>query len=102
MHPMRLKFSRFGTSSLVQLRPITKTYGSEQTAFQALRGINLDMLASEFVAVMGASGSGKSTEMNLMKCLDSPDSGEYLFDGIHVEQLNKDQRTLLWPLPALL
>ena len=80
---------------LIELRAITKTYGSGQTAFQALGGVDLQIAAGEFVAVMGPSGSGKSTAMNLLGCLDTPTSGEYLFRGIHVEQLDRNQRALL-------
>ena len=61
---------------LIRLRGITKTYGTGQAAFQALRGIDLDIHAGEFVAVMGPSGSGKSTAMNLLGCLDVPSGGE--------------------------
>ena len=80
---------------LIALRGITKTYGKGNAAFQALRGIDLRIDAGEFVAVMGPSGSGKSTAMNLVGCLDTPTSGAYLFRGIHVERLNRDQRALL-------
>lgn len=80
---------------LIELRAITKTYGQGQAAFQALRGVDLRIDAGEFVAVMGPSGSGKSTVMNLLGCLDTPGSGEYLFQGIHVEQLDRNQRALL-------
>jgi putative ABC transport system ATP-binding protein len=80
---------------LIELRAITKTYGEGNAAFQALRGIDLSIGAGEFVAAMGPSGSGKSTVMNLLGCLDTPSSGAYLFRGIHVERLNRDQRALL-------
>jgi len=80
---------------LIALRGITKTYGKGNAAFQALRGIDLRIDAGEFVAVMGPSGSGKSTAMNLLGCLDTPSGGVYLFRGIHVERLNRDQRALL-------
>ncbi len=80
---------------LIELRAITKTYGSGQTAFQALGGVDLQIAPGEFVAVMGPSGSGKSTAMNLLGCLDTPTSGEYLFRGVHVEQLDRNQRALL-------
>jgi putative ABC transport system ATP-binding protein len=80
---------------LIELRGIAKTYGKGNAAFQALRGIDLRIEAGEFVAVMGPSGSGKSTAMNLIGCLDTPSGGAYLFRGIHVERLNRDQRALL-------
>jgi len=80
---------------LIRLRGLTKTYGQGQTAFQALKGIDLDIDAGDFVAIMGPSGSGKSTVMNTLGCLDTPTSGEYLFQGVHVEHLNRDQRALL-------
>lgn len=82
-------------SPLIELSGITKTYGEGQAAFQALRGIDLRIAAGEFVAVMGPSGSGKSTAMNILGCLDTPSAGEYLFRGIHVERLKRNQRALL-------
>ena len=83
------------STPLIELRGITKTYGAGQTAFQALGGVDLSIAAGEFVAVMGPSGSGKSTAMNLLGCLDTPTSGEYRFQGINVEQLDRNQRALL-------
>ncbi len=80
---------------LIVLRSITKSYGQGQTAFQALSGVDLEIHRGEFVAVMGPSGSGKSTAMNLLGCLDTPTSGEYLFRGIHVERLDRNERALL-------
>jgi putative ABC transport system ATP-binding protein len=80
---------------LIELRGITRTYGQGNAAFQALCGIDLRIDAGEFVAVMGPSGSGKSTAMNLLGCLDTPNGGAYLFRGIHVERLDRDQRALL-------
>ena len=82
-------------ASLIELRKITKTYGSGDAAFQALRGIDLSIRRGEFVAVMGPSGSGKSTLMNLLGCLDTPTSGQYLYQDIAVELLDADQRSLL-------
>ena len=81
--------------TLIELRSLTKTYGTGEAAFQALRGVDLSIRRGEFVAVMGPSGSGKSTLMNLLGCLDTPDSGSYRFKGIPVETLNKDQRSLI-------
>jgi putative ABC transport system ATP-binding protein len=83
------------TAPLIRLRGIVKVYGTGSAAFQALRGIDLDVDAGDFVAIMGPSGSGKSTAMNLIGCLDVPSAGQYLFDGVHVEQLDRDQRARL-------
>ena len=80
---------------LISLKNVVKTYGSGATAFQALKGVDLDIMAGDFVAVMGASGSGKSTTMNILGCLDVPTSGQYLFRGHHVEALERDQRAML-------
>jgi putative ABC transport system ATP-binding protein len=82
-------------AALIELRGITKTYGEGETEFQALAGIDLSISAGEFVAIMGPSGSGKSTAMNILGCLDTPTSGEYLFRGINVEKLERNQRALL-------
>ncbi|NOU14156.1 MAG: ABC transporter ATP-binding protein [Methylococcaceae bacterium] len=62
---------------------------------QALAGINLSIYPGEFVAVMGPSGSGKSTCMNILGCLDTPTTGHYLFQGIDVGSLSRNQRALL-------
>ncbi len=80
---------------LLSLQHITKTYGEGSAAVHALRGIDLDVYAGEFVAVMGASGSGKSTCMNLLGCLDVPTSGHYFFRGIDVGALDREQLSLL-------
>ncbi|MBU3078518.1 ABC transporter ATP-binding protein [Sphingomonas quercus] len=80
---------------IIQLRNVTKTFGSGPAAFQALKGVDLDIAAGDFVAVMGPSGSGKSTTMNILGCLDVPTSGAFLFKGVHVERLDRDQRALL-------
>ena len=80
---------------IISLRGVTKVYGSGATAFQALKGIDLDIEEGDFVAVMGPSGSGKSTTMNILGCLDVPSGGEFLFKGRHVERLDRDQRALL-------
>ncbi|MEK9212322.1 ABC transporter ATP-binding protein [Sphingomonas sp. 2378] len=80
---------------LIQLRGVTKTYGSGATQFQALKGVDLDIAGGDFVAVMGPSGSGKSTTMNILGCLDVPSGGNFLFRGYHVETLDRDQRAML-------
>jgi putative ABC transport system ATP-binding protein len=80
---------------LVELAGVRKVYGEGDAAVEALRGIDLAIEPGEFVAVMGASGSGKSTCMNLLGCLDTPTSGTYRFDGVDVGALGKDRRALL-------
>jgi len=80
---------------LIALRGITKQFGTGPAAFQALKGVDLDIRRGDFVAVMGPSGSGKSTTMNILGCLDVPTSGSFLFKGHHVETLDRDQRSLL-------
>jgi ABC-type antimicrobial peptide transport system, ATPase component len=84
-----------GPEPLIRLAAITKTYGQGMAAFQALRGVDLEIADGEFVAIMGPSGSGKSTVMNILGCLDTPTSGTYLYDGVAVEQLTRNQRALL-------
>jgi putative ABC transport system ATP-binding protein len=84
-----------GAPALIALRGVTKTYGQGSAAFQALRGVDLDIGDGDFVAVMGPSGSGKSTVMNILGCLDVPTSGTYRFRGVAVERLSRDQRALL-------
>lgn len=80
---------------LIELQGVTKTYGQGATALQALKGVDLAIEPGDFVAIMGPSGSGKSTAMNMLGCLDTPTSGAYLFNGVHVETLSRDQRALL-------
>ncbi|MET0249058.1 MAG: ABC transporter ATP-binding protein [Sphingobium sp.] len=82
-------------SPIISLRGVTKIFGEGPTAFQALKGIDLDIAQGDFVAVMGPSGSGKSTTMNILGCLDVPSGGTFLFKGRHVETLDRDQRALL-------
>ena len=81
--------------ALIRLTGVTKTYGQGQSAFQALKGIDLTIGGGEFVAIMGPSGSGKSTAMNILGCLDVPTGGSYEFQGVHVERLLRNERALL-------
>ncbi len=82
-------------SPLLELQQVTKVYGRGTSSFQALRGVDLRITQGDFVAVMGPSGSGKSTVMNILGCLDVPSGGSYLFQGVPVEQLSRNQRALL-------
>ncbi len=76
---------------VIELRTVSKVYGKGQAEMLALRGVDLRIDAGEFVAVMGPSGSGKSTCMNIIGCLDVPSSGKYLFEGVEVGKLSRDQ-----------
>lgn len=78
-----------------ELKGITKVYGEGESEVRALDGVDLRIEQGEFIAVVGASGSGKSTCMNVIGCLDLPTDGEYLFHGIDVGKLDQDQRALL-------
>ncbi len=77
-------------SSVVQLEEIHKIYDSGEVPVHAVRGVTLTIGAGEFVAVMGASGSGKSTMMNLLGCLDRPTRGRYLLGGTDVSALDRN------------
>ena len=80
---------------LVELRSIKKIYGKGYAAIGALKGIDLKVYKGEFLAIMGASGSGKSTCLNILGCLDIPTSGSYILNGIRVEKLNRKQMAIL-------
>lgn len=77
--------------SLIEIKNLIKTYQTGDTSFNALDDVSLNIDNGEFVAIMGASGSGKSTFMNMLGCLDTPTSGEYFLDNINVKQLNSDE-----------
>ncbi|RJP92436.1 MAG: ABC transporter ATP-binding protein [Desulfobacteraceae bacterium] len=80
---------------IINVKGVTKVYGTGSAAMAALRGVDFFIRQGEFVAVMGPSGSGKSTCMNILGCLDIPSSGQYLFQGADVGRLSRDQRALL-------
>ncbi len=84
-----------GTPHIVELRDAMKVYGRGESEVRALAGANLTIDEGEFVAIMGASGSGKSTCLNVLGCLDTPTSGQYLFRGVDVGSLSLDQLALL-------
>jgi ABC-type lipoprotein export system ATPase subunit len=78
--------------SLIELKNVSKTYHLGEVDVPVLKGISLSIGRGEYVALMGASGSGKSTMMNILGCLDRPTEGQYWLDGLEVSRLSNDER----------
>ncbi|MFI5098510.1 MAG: ABC transporter ATP-binding protein [Candidatus Acidiferrales bacterium] len=87
--------SSAATSAVLRVEELHKYYELGETRVHALRGISLEIQRGEFVAVMGASGSGKSTFMNILGCLDRASAGRYLLEGIDVSQHDKKALALI-------
>jgi len=83
--------STSGTESIIRVADVHKYYELGETRVHALRGVSVEVGRGEFVAIMGSSGSGKSTFMNILGCLDKPTSGQYYLEGIEVSSLDKKQ-----------
>ncbi len=81
--------------AIIEFQGLTKVYGQGHAAITALNNVDLEIEEGDFVAVMGPSGSGKSTCMNIIGCLDTPTDGAYLFKGVPVGKLSRDQRAKL-------
>ena len=76
---------------VILLRGLQKTYATDAGEVHAVRGVDLEVKAGDFVAIMGSSGSGKSTMMNILGCLDQASSGTYLLDGVDTSHLDSDE-----------
>src|ERR1700687_5358403 len=80
-----------GKTPVIRMENIHKTYDLGEIQVHAVRGISIDIYPGEFVAIMGASGSGKSTVMNILGCLDKPTKGHYYLDGHDVSGMTKQE-----------
>jgi putative ABC transport system ATP-binding protein len=78
-------------NTIIEIKNLRKDYHIGEVTVHALRGVDLQITGGEFVAIMGVSGSGKSTMLNILGCLDKPTHGDYFLDGVDVKTMNKDE-----------
>jgi len=83
------------SNTIIEISNLRKDYHIGEVTVHALRGVNMKITEGEFVAIMGVSGSGKSTMLNILGCLDKPSSGDYFLDGVDVKTMDKDETARL-------
>jgi putative ABC transport system ATP-binding protein len=93
--PNRINTASAAAEPVIRVEDLHKYYQLGETRVHALRGVSLEIRGGDFVAIMGASGSGKSTFMNILGCLDKPSSGRYLLEGIDVSKHDKKSLALI-------
>ena len=81
--------------TIIDIKSLRKDYHIGEVTVHALRGVDLEINQGEFVAIMGASGSGKSTMLNIIGCLDRPTDGDYFLDGVNVAGMSKNERAAI-------
>jgi putative ABC transport system ATP-binding protein len=80
-----------GIKTIIEVKDLKKDFQVGEITVHALKGINLEIKEGDFIAIMGASGSGKSTMLNILGCLDKPTAGRYVLDGVDVDGLGKNE-----------
>jgi putative ABC transport system ATP-binding protein len=89
--PRPLRLESLKMSELIRVEHLVKTYYLGEVKVPALKGVDLTIQSGEFIAIMGASGSGKSTFMNILGCLDRPTEGNFFFEGVNISGLSRDE-----------